>query len=274
MIYRCPLCREPLLQDGKSFLCVNHHTFDQASEGYVNLLPVQKKNSKSPGDDKRMVSARRQFLEAGYYRIFSDGINRIIYDLLKDADNSIIVDAGCGEGYYTGRLHTFLTKNGLTNETAGFDISREAVRLAAKKYKDIQWAVSSIFDIPIRDAAADVVLNIFAPIVPGEFRRILKPGGCLVVAVPGERHLYGLKEILYDNVYENEKIETEYEGFEYLGRTPFRGNAVLDQPEMIHSLFIMTPYFWKTPCAGSERLKTLVNLRTEICFDILVYRAD
>ena len=41
---------------------------------------------------------------------------------------------------------------------------------------------------------------------------------------------------------------------------------------MISDLFQMTPYFWKTPKAGSERLKKLESLGLTASFHIHVFR--
>ena len=129
-----------------------------------------------------------------------------------------------------------------------------------------------LFDIPVADNCCDLVLNVFAPIVPAEFARVLRAGGVLLIAVPSERHLLGLKEILYEVPYENEKTETEYEGFDFLERIPLRGTITLTEPEQIANLFSMTPYYWKTSQAGSERLRQATRLETEIGFDLLLYR--
>lgn len=93
----------------------------------------------------------------------------------------------------------------------------------------------------------------------------------MILAVPSQRHLFGLKEILYDAPYENEKRDTEYPGFRFLERRPVRGELLLEEPGLIQDLFSMTPYYWKTPAEGGERLRKRTFLRTEIGFDFLLY---
>lgn len=272
VLFRCPVCRSPLEDCGNHVACPNRHSFDRASEGYYHLLPSNKMHTKLPGDSKEMVAARRAFLNAGYYQLFSDGINEAAAKVLSGVKSPMILDAGCGEGYYTARLKQALSEQRNDARIAGFDISKAAVKAAAKRDKEISFAVASIFDIPVADGCCDLVLNVFAPIVPAEFARVLKTGGVLLIAVPSERHLLGLKEILYESPYVNEETDTEYQGFDFLERIPLRGTITITDPEQIANLFSMTPYYWKTPQAGCERLRQATRLKTEIGFDLLLYR--
>lgn len=272
VLFRCPVCRSPLEDCGNHAACPNRHSFDRASEGYYHLLPSNKMHAKLPGDSKEMVAARRAFLNAGYYQLFSDGINEAAAKVLSGVKSPMILDAGCGEGYYTARLKQALSEQRNDARIAGFDISKAAVKAAAKRDKEISFAVASIFDIPVADGCCDLVLNVFAPIVPAEFARVLKTGGVLLIAVPSERHLLGLKEILYESPYVNEETDTEYQGFDFLERIPLRGTITITEPEQIANLFSMTPYYWKTSQAGSERLRQATRLETEIGFDLLLYR--
>ena len=154
----------------------------------------------------------------------------------------------------------------------GVDISKFAVKAAAGKYKGIDFAVASLFHLPCAENSADVLTDVFAPIVPEEFFRVLKPGGVMILAVPGARHLYGMKEVLYKEPYENEEHDTAYDGFEYLGRACVQKFITVNGQENIEALFSMTPYYWKTDVEGGERLRALDVLGTEIKFDFLVYR--
>ncbi|MVB12217.1 23S rRNA (guanine(745)-N(1))-methyltransferase [Caprobacter fermentans] len=270
-IFACPVCGATLRREETAYRCPQGHSYDLAKEGYVYLLPPNRKHSADPGDSREMVAARRRFLEAGHYAPFSDCLNRLAEDSLPQG-RPVILDAGCGEGYYAGRLREHLLKRGAAPEQYGLDISKSAVRAAAKKYRGIMFAVGSIFGIPALSASADVLTDVFAPIVPREYARVLRPGGVLILAVPSQRHLYGLKEILYDEPYENEYRETEYPGFAFLRRVPVRGNITLNGAREIGDLFAMTPYFRKTPREGCERLARTQMLRTEIGFDFLLYR--
>lgn len=268
-IFACPVCGKKLDRLEKAYLCPDGHSYDIASEGYVHLLPPNKMHAKVPGDCKQMVSARRRFLEAGYYAPFSDRLNALVPECA--GEDPVVLDAGCGEGYYTGGLERSLGETGGRPSVFGFDISKYAVKAAAKRYKGIAFAVGSMFGIPVLSGAADCVVNVFAPIVPEELCRVLKPGGSMILAVPGERHLFGLKELLYDDPYENEHRETEYPGFAFVRRVPVRGEITV-RGEAVRDLFAMTPYYWKTPVEGSRRIESVRELKTEIAFDFILYR--
>lgn len=271
--FACPVCGGRLEREGPVYRCERKHSYDTAAEGYVYLLPPNKKHSRMPGDDRGMVASRRRFLEGGWYTPFSDALNRLCRECLAGAgENPVTLDAGCGEGWYTGRLARALEENGLLPEAYGFDISKFAVKAAAKKYGAISFAVGSMFGIPFCSGEADLVTDVFAPVVPEEFLRVLRPGGHLILAVPSARHLYGLKQILYDEPYENEARDTEYPGFEFLRRVPVRGELATDDPQVMRDLFAMTPYYWKTPKEGCGRLTRAASLETETGFDFLIYR--
>jgi len=138
--YLCPLCQQALSLVDKVFRCENNHSFDQAKEGYVNLLPVQYKHSKDPGDNKAMVNARRAFLTKGFYQPLVDRITAIQYQYGEQKDN--VFDAGCGEGFYTHQHKT------ADNAVYGIDIAKNAVRIAAKKYKDCFFSVGTLSQLP------------------------------------------------------------------------------------------------------------------------------
>ena len=75
--YQCPLCSKSLTKTQNTLRCESNHSFDFAKEGYVNLLPVQNKNSKQPGDSLEMVKARRTFLEQGFYAFLQQALSDI-----------------------------------------------------------------------------------------------------------------------------------------------------------------------------------------------------
>lgn len=271
MIFTCPACGEVLEKREKVYACPAGHSYDIAAEGYVHLLPPNHMHSKIPGDSKQMVASRRRFLESGLYEPFSDKLNELAQGCLA-GESPVLLDAGCGEGYYTGRLAACLAARG--PELYGFDISKFAVKAAAKRYKNISFVVASCFSIPAAKESADCLVNVFAPIVESEFLRVLKPGGRWILAVPSPRHLFGLKEILYDAPYENEYRETEYGGFAFERRVAVRDEIRITDHQTILDLFAMTPYYWKTPASGGERLAAADSLTTEIGFDYLIYRKE
>ena len=268
MIFCCPACAGALEKRERALVCPKGHSYDLARQGYVHLLPVKQMHAKVPGDTKQMVDARRQFLALGHYDAFRDHLQALTAKYLPE--NGTVLDAGCGEGFYTAALQD--AANAVNGSVTGVDISKFAVKAAAGKYKGIDFAVASLFHIPCGSESVDVLTDVFAPIVPEEFLRVLKPHGVMILAVPGARHLWGMKEVLYTAPYENEEHDTAYEGFEYLGRESVQREIVVEGRENIEALFSMTPYYWKTDVAGGERLRALDTLKTEIKFDFLIYR--
>lgn len=267
----CPKCREKLELKDNSCVCENGHSFDRARQGYVNLLLPNRRHSSAPGDTREMVMSRRRFLESGKYDIFSDKLNELVEQFSGGSQKISIVDCGCGEGYYGGRLCEYLDKLKINYELFGFDISKEAVKAASGKYKQISFAVASTFDIPVKENSADFALAVFSPMVEGEFCRILKNGGYLIYAVPGVRHLMGLKEAVYDEPYENTEKDTQYCGFEFVGRYPVSGKITVSGEAAV-DLFKMTPYYYKTELSAIDKIRLKDKIDTEIQFDFLVYR--
>ena len=269
-LFCCPLCGAALSRNGGAYVCPGRHSFDVAKEGYVHLLPPNQKHSALPGDDREMVAARRGFLSKGYYRPL---LNTLCCQILScPVKSPVILDAGCGEGWYTAGVYQVLREAGRAPLMAGTDISKFALRTAAKRAKEIEFAVASSFRLPLPGAAADVLLNCFSPLALEEFRRVLKPGGWFLYVVPGPGHLWELKEILYDQPYPNEEKETPYEGFAYQKIVPVDDMITLESREDIQNLFHMTPYAWKTPKSGAERLAALERLTVRISFRVHVFR--
>lgn len=269
-LFICPLCGEGLNVKNGIYTCDSGHCYDIASEGYVHLLPPNKKNSKLPGDDKNMVRARNRFLSGGYYEPLRKAIIKLI--LKSVSKNPAILDSGCGEGYYTEGIAEALRIEGKGSQVAGIDISKEAVRLAAKRVKEAEFAVASAYHLPVVNSSIDVLLNCFSPLCENEFRRVICEGGYFVYVVPAPRHLWEMKCAVYEQPYENEKISVEYEGFELREIVTVNDRIRIVDKQMISDLFSMTPYFWKTPQEGVERLKRLDELETEIAFDIHLYK--
>lgn len=270
----CPVCGGALEQKEQGAVCARGHSFDRARQGYLHLLLSHKMHSKLPGDAREMVESRRRFLEKGYYECFREALCSLAADCLKEAavspEQAMLLDAGCGEGYYTGALWDAFPEARIF----AFDISKSAVKAAAGKYKGISFAVASSFSIPMADSSCDLLIDVFSPLAAEEFFRVLKPGGFFLYAVPGERHLMGLKEILYEQPYENERQDTEYPGFSFVSRREVKREIRIPDPETALDLFTMTPYYWKTDVEGGRRLQETKGFSTEISFDFLIYRKE
>lgn len=269
----CPICKEKLIKEGRTYRCSKNHSFDLSKSGHVNLLLDNQKHSKMPGDDKDMVLSRKHFLEKNYYKGISDKLNEIILrNIPENSDKKInILDIGCGEGYYTGNLKNFLDKNNIQSEIIGIDISKEAVISASKSHKGINWIVASATNIPVCDESLDFIICMFAKIIPEEKMRTLKKGGKLIIVSTGENHLLQMKEVVYENVRKDfySPIE-DLKIFKYLETINCTYKTFIRENESIKNLFNMTPYRWRSPREGIERLFSLNELETsvDVNFDI------
>ena len=262
----CPKCRGALGRREKSLVCSLGHTYDIARQGYVNLLLG---SAALHGDNREMIAARRMFLEKGLYASLRHRVAELAAGTVPS--QGVILDAGCGECYYTEAVAQACLEKEKEAAILGFDVSKEAI-LAGSRRRCASLFTASSYDIPLRNSSVDLILCMFAPLATEEFYRILRPEGRLLLAVPGRRHLWEMKKVLYDTPYENQPQASDPKGFLLEERIPVEERVFLEDPETIASLFAMTPYFYRTPKAGRERLSALSSLETEISFEILLYR--
>lgn len=255
-LFCCPVCGGALTRDEGCCRCANRHSFDVAKEGYVNLLPANQRHSKVPGDDAGMTAARSRFLEGGWYLPLRDKLCRLVTELSPNAP--VLLDAGCGEGWYTQALAEAAAAK--LGRTAGVDLSKPAVKKAARRCPSGEFAVGTVYRLPMSNQSADLLINCFSPLAADEFARVLKPGGHFLYVVPGPQHLWELKKVVYESPYENKEKREEYPGFRYLDVTAVETVFTLPDSQAIQDLFRMTPYFWKSPKAGTARLAALDHL--------------
>lgn len=262
----CPICQAALAVAPKTWSCANGHQFDVARQGYVHLLPVQHKKSRSPGDTPEAVAARRAFLQAGHYQPLRDHVVAVLRELAANQ----VLDIGCGEGYYTSAMRTVAT------DVVGLDIAKPAVQLAAKQFGDITWLVGSGALLPLAAQSVDVVTSLFSPLPVSEMARVLKQGGHVVVATPAPDHLYQLRAGLFEDVrlHEPDKFVAQLAPqFELVRQDELRVPLQLDQAS-IRNLIAMTPYAWKAKAEKRQALEALENLQTEAVFRVLVLQRD
>ena len=265
IVLKCPVCQHTLYSDGFSLRCKNQHNYDISKYHYVNLAMDNRSRKKHHGDDRAMVLARSAFLNEGYYAPFRKLVADTARGYLQKEDN--LIDAGCGEGYYTA-----CAASALNRAFYGFDLSRSMVRLAARRKCGASFFVANIASIPIADASVKAAFHLFAPFHAPEFRRILSAEGVLITAIPGRNHLFGLKSVLYDTPYYNDEKEPVADGLEVIDRIRVSSEITMTSGEDIHALFQMTPYYYHTPSEGMKRLDELKRLSTEIEFVLVIYR--
>ena len=266
----CPVCKLPLILDNRTYKCENGHCYDLSKSGYVNLLLSQQSKLKRHGDDKVMAKARRDFLDKGYYLPLLNGLKSAVSaHFTKD---SVLLDAGCGEGWYTSNLYDYLSGLDLSPNFLAVDISKDALDLLGKRSPNIKRAVASVYKLPVSDNSCDVVINIFAPIATEEYLRVLKPNGILICAIALEDHLLSLKQKVYENAYKNEIGDLNLDGFRLINRNDVKGEIEISSNEDILTLFKMTPYYYKTSKEDFEKLTKLQKLKTQTEFGILIYK--
>ena len=267
MKFICPICREKLNISDNAAVCKMRHSFDKSKYGYFNLLPPK---VGTHGDNREMVLARRAFLSGGYYEPLRNKIAALVSELLPFG--GAVLDAGCGEGYYTLGVKLGL-QNG-HNYISAFDISKDAVREACKKKCADEYAVASSYHMPYGDSEFDLVLNTFSPQAPSEVRRVLKTGGFFVMAIPGEEHLFGLKRTIYETPYKNTVEDTAIDGFNLVSSHELRYTLELNTGDDVRNLFMMTPYAYRTKTSDREKILSMNHLTTDAHFYILVYRKE
>jgi len=256
--YVCPLCTAPLQLNQKSYVCENNHRFDLAKEGYLNLLPVQFKHSAEPGDNKQMMQARREFLEAGYYEPMAKAVAMMI-----DANQlKHLLDLGCGEGYYSRKIEGFCANK---MKLHGVDIAKFAIAAAAKKQPNARFIVASSNRLPYADQYFDFVLRVFAPSNDDELKRVLKASGFLLTVTPGPRHLWQLKEFIYAEVKEH-ALESELpQGFARIDSQRI-SYKIAPNPQQRIALLQMTPFAWRANESVQQAIKDAAELEIETDF--------
>ena len=260
----CPVCGEKLNKTDRAWVCTNRHGFDIARQGYVNLLTVNQKHSLNPGDTREQVLSRRAFLEAGYYRPVLDTMIETARTL---GISGPIIDVGCGEGWYSAQLAAALEA-----ELMGFDISKEAVRCAAAKYKGPTWLTATASHIPVADGSAGLLTSLFALTLPEEFSRVLTEGGYYFQVLACQDHLLGLKSIIYPELKLKEKDSVpELPGFLLQKSIPIRFSFTVEG-EQVQNLFSMTPHVFRIGKEGAQRLKNTQSLTDTASCVLNVYR--
>jgi len=233
----CPVCRQQLSLNERTWRCENHHSYDVAKQGYVNLHVVQHKHSKNPGDTPESVQARRAFLSAGHYA----PLQQAVVEKIRELRIENLLDIGCGEGYYTNAMQAEVL------QCVGVDIAKNAVQVAARLNKDITWVVGTGATLPVLDESIDLCTSLFSPIPKQEILRVLKPKSYLMVVTPAPQHLYAMREALFEEVKPHEPqkfVEQLQDEFDLVREQVIDAPMILPQADL-KNLIAMTPYAYK-----------------------------
>lgn len=185
-------CGRVLMREDRRLFCERGHSFDVARSGYINLLQPQERRSKNPGDTGEAVAARRRLHDRGV----TEPLLRGIAEMLTARAEDVVLDAGCGDGFYLGAL---AQQSGF--DAHGIDISIPAIEAAAKRYPGCEWVVGNADRfVPYADASFSRVMSITARMNAPEFRRVLRDDGRLLVALPATDDLVELRGAGRDRV--------------------------------------------------------------------------
>ncbi len=274
----CPIDGKPLEAREKQLVCESGHAFDVARQGYVNLLPVQHKRSKFPGDSKDMVAARTRFLNSGIYEPVANKLAEIVDTHISGDTGRCLLDAGCGEGYYLNRLLNHLKGIDGKGELSfiGLDISKPAIVEATRRNRQITWVVGTNRQPPVACASVDIIICVFGFQSFEGFSGIVKPGGKVILVEPGPDHLREMREVIYTDVKQSEPqaFPDDTTGFQVVDTQTLQFETDAINAEQIQDLLLMTPHFYRASQEGraaAEQLKEL-KLTVDMVFRTLEYR--
>lgn len=256
-LFLCPNCGRTLAETEKSFVCPSGHIFDRAKSGYVNLYI--KKSSGRTGDSKESIAARERIMSLGYYQPLFEAIEKYI------PDGGTVLDICSGEGW----LDRALSEKKPNTELYGVDLSKTGVDFAAKRLKNARYAVASAAALPFGGEVFDAVFCVFAPVFIKEYARVIKKGGKLILVAPAEKHLYALKQKLYDAPYLNERQTFTADSFETEFESVISSDFTVTGDD-VEKLIAMTPYAYKTAPDRLNSAKSLPSLRAEREFSVTV----
>lgn len=276
----CPICDTKLSPTGNTLKCGRKHSFDVGREGYINLLVPTKEKLAEAGDTQEMLVARRAFLDKGFYAPLSASINELVTEFLtRKSSGGNIIDAGCGEGYYIGRLKQGLDNlsKGSIHSFFGLDVSKYAARIAARRYRGVGFIVGNINQkLPLADESVEVLINVFAPRNPAEFGRVLAPGGLVLTVIPNPSHLIELRSSLKLLHIEEDKYQHTVNRFEnqfdLIGARSLEYELLLTSGDDLANLVKMTPNYWHTSREDRLAMDTMSGCQTKASFNMLSFR--
>lgn len=270
-LFRCPLCSGQMkLVHLKSLICADHHCFDLARQGYVNMLS----HASQAKYDKQMFESRRIISKTGFFEPLSSKISEIITNRLESQSEPVkILDAGCGEGSHLARIQEKMAHSTEKDFLGvGLDISKEGIIMAAKEYPNSIWCVGDLAKAPFASSKFNYILNILAPANYAEFQRMISRDGRVIKVIPERGYLQELREIFFA---ESEKQAYSNDNTLGLFRSKFklveveRVNYNVTLPRAwLEPLVHMTPLSWGTT---EERLHRALEMDLrEVTIDLTI----
>lgn len=263
----CPVCYQPLTSVGACWRCPAGHSFDTAREGYVNLWRPAGRPPRHQGDTRSMLQARRRFLEQGHFEPLLQQLAALIAPHAPTSPWRM-VEAGCGEGYFIGRLAARFP----TAISLGFDYARDACRLAARRYPGVQFFVADVNRRwLLEDRSVTVALSLFAPRQGAELRRVLQPAGRLIVVIPGPTHLAELRAhypLLGQEADKRARLEARLPDF-VVDHSERLSYPLTLTPAAVGDWLAMTPHAWHQP---TPPLLPAGPLSAQASFELVVFR--
>jgi 23S rRNA (guanine745-N1)-methyltransferase len=267
----CPVrtCASPLTREEQAFRCPRGHSFDIARSGYCNLLQPQDSKSKNPGDPKVAVLARRRFLEAGHGDFLAAALLET-FDALPLPPRPAVLDVGCGEGFFLGGLAREREIEG-----HGIDLSVPAIDLAARRWPDLSWfVVNADRTLPYAEASFNLALSLTARRNAPELRRVLKPGGRLLVTIPGEDDLIELREAVQGEGVRRDRVPSVTA--ELSEHFALESHRVLCQTSRLDAAALrdlLASTYRGARQSERQRTEGLDSLEVTSCLDLLVFRS-
>lgn len=255
-------CGEPLEREARRLVCPRRHSFDIARSGYINLLQPQDRRSRTPGDSKEAVAARRRFFDRGDSRHLVDKISGFVGE-------GPVLDVGCGEGHYLAAFH-----RRAAGEAHGVDISVAAIDLAARTHGDCHFVVANADRfLPYAAGSFATISSITARFNAAEFRRTLRADGRLLIAVAGPDDLIELREAILGEGKLADRTEAAIRALEREFRLEHqesvRTTARLD-PQAIGDVMMSSYRAMRT--REREKLAELGEMEVTLSRDVLVFR--
>lgn len=271
----CPLDGLKLARYNNEFVCAENHTFDIARQGYVNLLPVQHKSSRNPGDSKPMVQARRHVLEQSLFLQLGNSLCETVlqHGEFLSEQSGCVIDAGCGEGYYTALLADKLGQSDtqLAARLLGTDISKWSIQAAARKHREVAFAVANNTHLPVVKGSAEAIISIFGFATWQPWSELQSTDQLVFIVDAGPHHLLELRGQIYPEVRIHQPpsyADAHQLGYVLLTQTQHKYQVTVDNNTTLLSLLEMTPHGRRT---SHEQLNNLAKIDTmNVTIDALI----